>query len=177
MKFGPQTIKSWLPYTHETIVGQQANTNITVDDGWHLSSGTSLPSIKEISESIHHCQAQKTGSHKPCCDVVILNENSRPGIFFLLLRRAPSRCGDHPTKSLRRIIQTQIKKNRATFRATDRGGWWSSRHERAERLLGRNVAVYTTPQDAFEHQWLTNQKETEGSPGSFFFFNNFNSSY
>lgn len=89
MKFGPQTIKSWLPYTHETIVGQQANTNITVDDGWHLSSGTSLPSIKEISESIHHCQAQKTGGHKPCCDVVILNENSRPGIFFFSSSAAP----------------------------------------------------------------------------------------
>lgn len=42
--------------------------------------------------------------------------------FFSAATAAPSRCGDHPTKSLRRIIQTQIKKNRATFRVMGGGG-------------------------------------------------------
>lgn len=85
-------------------------------------------------------------------------ETADDACFFLLFfflsstaaaAAAPSRCGDHPTKSLRRIIQTQIKKNRATFRVTGRGGWWSSRHEGAGTLglcAAGTRCVYTTQQ-------------------------------
>lgn len=159
---------------HDTIVWPQTNTNISVDAGT-APRQWDVPAINHRDKWMGAPLSGRAGGRRQA--MLILNGSSRLRLllffFFFFsstIAAAPSCCGDHPTKSLRRIIQTQIKKNRATFRVTGRGGRWSSKREGAGTLgscaVGKRC-VYTTQQLVAGLLWTRvangQEKATEGS--------------
>lgn len=130
----------------------QPQKNIRVDNGRLFGSGTSWLPITEISGWMRHWRDGVMGGDVRCGDLEWKQRTMAPAslLFFFSFSAAPSRCGDHPTKSLRRIIQTQIKKNRATFRVMGGGGGGKSRVGEVGGTLGLCAAgtrcVYTTQQ-------------------------------